>query len=222
MVLNYYGFAASYAQIGDSIVKDEDGASFLTEIGRFARNRGLAVDCFSYNLYLTDPTDARLSQPSLLRRLLGEQTDVTDQWFKEELDSIIQCMRDGVRYVIAKPSLDEMVKRIHLGFPVIVTTNPCALYDRQGNPFESHDIVLTGSEGDAFLFIDPQDATERTISSSGLMFAILQRKIIVASSYMLAISPPVSTPSSKTRLSQAHTSAKCYLARNTVQDMAGK
>lgn len=188
MVLSYYGRSVSYEEIYNFILKDEMGASFLTEIGRFAKNCGFCVRCSSYNLYLTDPKDARLSQRALLARLANEQKDVTDAWFKEELESIVHSMRGGVRYVIEKPSCEILAKQIRLGTPVIVTVNPCALYDRQGKPFESHDIVLTGLERDTFSFIDPQDATERTIPSSDLMFAILQRRIIVASSYMLAIS----------------------------------
>lgn len=48
MVLNYYGYIVTSADIYKSIIRHNDGSSFNTEIARFAKNLGLNVTCFAY------------------------------------------------------------------------------------------------------------------------------------------------------------------------------
>ena len=189
MVLDYYGLKISHKDIFDFIIKaTPEGGSFITEIARFAKSKGFKVDCYAYNLYLTDPKDVELSKKKLLEKLEKELNDSKrDKYYDLMLESTIKGIKEGVNYIIKKPNFRIIKSYLTRSIPLIVTVNYAALHDEQGDPFESHDIVLCGLEGERVYFADPEHAKIESIDSSDLMFAFLQRKIISGSAYLLAV-----------------------------------
>jgi len=189
MVLDYYGIEVSHKEILNFIIKaTPEGGSFVSEIARFAKSKGFKVDCHAYNLYLTDPKDAELSKKKLLEKLEKELDDSErDKYYDLMLESTIKGIKEGVNYIIKKPNFRIIKSYLTRSIPLIVTVNYAALHDRQGDPFESHDIVLCGLEGETVYFVDPEHAKIESIDSSDLMFAFLQRKIISGSAYLLAV-----------------------------------
>ena len=154
MVLSYYGRDVTNEDINQFSVKDEEGNSYETEIARFAREQGFAVDCYAYNLYLTDPTDNDLSQETVLEKLKAKQRHLDDAWYAPMLQSTIRRLERGGTYHIAKPRLDLMRSYLSHGIPLLPTINTAALYNKQGNPYSRHSIILTGFRDDQFAFID--------------------------------------------------------------------
>jgi len=189
MVLDYYGVKVSHQEIFDFIIKaTPEGNSFVTEIARFAKSKGFKVDCYAYNLYLTDPSDSKLSKKKLLQKLEKELRDSKrDKYYDLMLKSTIKGIKEGINYIIKKPNLKIIKSYLARSVPLIVTVNYAALHDKQGDPFESHDIVLCGLDGNVVYFVDPEHAKIESIGSSDLMFAFLQRKIISGSAYLLAV-----------------------------------
>lgn len=189
MVLDYYGIEVSHKEILNFIIKaTPGGSSFVSEIARFAKSKGFKVDCHAYNLYLTDPKDAHLSKKKLLEKLEKELNDSRrDKYYDLMLESTIKGIKEGVNYIIKKPNFRIIKSYLTRSIPLIVTVNYAALHDRQGDPFESHDIVLCGLEGETVYFVDPEHAKVESIDSSDLMFAFLQRKVISGSAYLLAV-----------------------------------
>lgn len=189
MILNYFGLDASFDEINDFIVKaTPDGGSFLTEIARYAKLKSFRVDCHAYNLYLTDPKDSGLSKENLLKKLEKElRSSKRDKYYDLMLESTIKAIKEGVNYVIQKPNFELVRSHLREKIPLVVRVNYSTLHDKQGDPFESHDIVLCGLSGNRVYFVDPENARQGLIDSQSLMFAMLQSKIISASAYLLAI-----------------------------------
>jgi hypothetical protein len=189
MILNYYGCHATLSEINGFITKDSEGYSFETEMARFARHKGFQVDCFAYNLYLTDPKDSALTPSALLQKLEQERMHPWfDSWYELKLQSTLRSIREGVKYVIQRPDLRVMLSYLQKGVPLIVTVNPPALYSRQGFPYIGHDIVLSGYEDEnVFHFVDPANGAKTNTPCDNLMFALLARGITALSGYMLAI-----------------------------------
>lgn len=189
MVLDYYGLKVSHKDIFDFIIKaTPEGGSFVTEIARFAKSKGFKVDCYAYNLYLTDPKDSKLSKKELLRKLEKElKNSKRDKYYDLMLESTIKGIKERVDYIIKKPDFKTIKQYLTRSVPLIITVNYAALHDKQGDPFESHDIVLCGLDGNVVYFVDPEHAKIESIGSSDLMFAFLQRKIISGSAYLLAV-----------------------------------
>lgn len=201
MVLSFYGCDATMGEVDTFVTKDNEGYTFETEIARFAQYQGFDVDCYAYNLYLTDPKDASLSPDRLVQKLEQQRTDPRfDPWYELKLQSTIRCIRDSVHYLIVRPTLRVILSYLRRRIPLIVTVNPSALYGRQGLPHIGHDIVLFGYEasgasagnyegegGRILHFIDPATGTRATTSCDSLMFALLARGITALSGYMLAI-----------------------------------
>lgn len=188
MILHYYGDHSSPEEINDFLLKDNEGGSFLTELGRFAKHKGFTVNCYAYNLYFTSPEDARLSPFALLMKLKTEQNKpYFDEWHRELIESTILSVAQGVHYIIQKPHLEMIRDYLHRGIPLIATVTSAALYHRQADPFVGHDIVLTGIENDTISFIDPDDGQEHQTTQKNFMFALLSRKIIAASACVLAL-----------------------------------
>lgn len=110
-----------------------------------------------------------------------------DPWYEPALESTIYAIEAGLRYRIQKPNLKDVTRYLEAGAPAILAVNYSALHDLRGDPFEGHDIVITGVDKETFFFIDPRYGEEETITGSDLHFAFLQRKIIAAAAYLLAI-----------------------------------
>lgn len=191
MVLDYYGLKVSRDQIFNFIAKaTPDGGSFLSEIGRFARSKGFGVDLFAYNLYLTDPEDSHLSRSKLLVKFEERLKDSRrDKYYDLMLKSTIDGVKEGISYIIKRPSLGIIRTYLNKGTPVSVRLNYIALVNKQGDPFDSHDVVLAGLNGKKVYLIDPEDAEGKWFDDQDLMFAISQSKIISASAYLLAVKP---------------------------------
>ncbi|OGM33463.1 hypothetical protein A2803_04685 [Candidatus Woesebacteria bacterium RIFCSPHIGHO2_01_FULL_44_21] len=191
MILSYYGLEVSNDEIFDFIVKaTPEGGSFLSEIGRFANSRGFGVDLYAYNLYLTDPKDADLSEDELLRKLERQLSDSQrDKYYDLMLKSTIDGVKEGVRYIIKKPSFEIIKEYLNNGIPLSIRLNYASLVNKQGDPFDSHDVVLSGREDKKVRLVDPEDASEKLFDYQDLMFSISQSKIISASAYLLAVTP---------------------------------
>lgn len=189
MLLSYYGVSVSHKEILRFIVKiPPDNASFLMEMARFARSKGFNVDCYVYNLYLTDPKDSQLSKNDLLKKLKHEfDSHNRDKYYDLMLELTIKGIKEGVNYIIKKPNFEIIKSSLVQKIPLSVMVNYAALHDLQGDPFESHDIVLCGLSGQKVFYIDPEHAKRESISVSDLMFAILESKVISASAYLIAI-----------------------------------
>lgn len=78
---------------------------------------------------------------------------------------------------------------LNKGIPVAVRLNYAALINKQGDPFDSHDVVLSGFVDNKVYLIDPEDTSRKLFNFSDVMFAIFQSKIISASAYLLAVKP---------------------------------
>jgi len=191
MLLSYYGVSVSYKEILQFIIKiPPDNTSFLMEMARFARSKGFSVDCFAYNLYLTDPKDNQLSKSDLLKKLKHElNSHSRDKFYDLMLESTIKGIKEGINYLIKKPDFEILKFYLTRKIPLSVRVNYTTLHDLQGDPFESHDIVLCGLAGKKVFYIDPEHGKDESINISDLMFAIFQSKIIAASAYLLAIKP---------------------------------
>lgn len=193
MVLSYYGHDASYKEI-DEYIKNADhnyisGNSYATDLARFANNKGLKVDCLAYNLFITDPSDSKLSKDSFIKKLEIRINETTNKDFKSIIKSTIKLLEEGVSYIIEKPlSLDRILDYVRSGIPVILVVNYQALFDKQGDVFAGHDIVLTGVEGNDVFFIDPVKGVEESKAVQEIYFAMTSRKLIAASCYAIAIS----------------------------------
>lgn len=185
--MQYYGFALSPQELDAALLKDTEGGSFLTELARYARSRGLLADCFAFNLYLTDPSDATLSPLLLVKKLRDQQLKLNDQWYQFMVTSTILSISAGVKYIIQKPQLSTITSYLSRSIPLIVTVSYAALHNHQGDPFIGHDILLTGFDQGYLYFIDPLHSREQGMPASDILFALLSRKVIAASAYMLAI-----------------------------------
>lgn len=189
MILDYYGLRVSRDEIFDFIIKaTPDGGSFLSEIGRFAKSKGFGVDLFAYNLYLTDAKDALLNKNKLLEKLEGEmKNSERDKYYDLMLESTIKAIKEGINYIIKKPIIEIIKTYLNNKIPLFVRLNYAALVNEQGDPFDSHDVVLSGMEGESVWLIDPEDASKKLFDIQDLMFAIYQSKVISASAYLLAV-----------------------------------
>lgn len=191
MILDYYGLEVSRDEIYDFIIKATlEGGSFLSEIGRFARSRGFDVDMYAYNLYLTGAKDAKLGKEKLLKKLeRGLKNSKRDKYYDLMLESNIKAIKEGINYLIRKPNLKIIKLYLNKKIPLSVRLNYAALVGEKGDPFDSHDVVLSGLRNKKIYIIDPYDASEKLFRSEDLMFAICESKIISASAYLLAVKP---------------------------------
>jgi len=187
MVLNYYGKKLTTKEVTNSLTKSSDGHTHMTEIARFVHQYGLIVDCLAYNLFYTDPTDSSIAQWKLLKKFESMQQSISDAWYKERINSTVMCMREGVNYRIEKPTVQTISAYLSQGVPLIIAVNTCVFYNRQGDPYDGHDIVLSGIDGNLVQYIDPWSAQVQTLPIEDLLIAILARKVIVTSAYAVAI-----------------------------------
>lgn len=188
MILNYYGEDHFIQDIYKELFKAYDGSSYNTEIARFAKNKGFDVSCFAYHLYITDPSDGKLSKKELIDKL---KLELMQPWFNKEntliVESTVKAIEDGVDYKIQKPSANLITSYLEKKVPLIASVSYAALNNTQGDIFEGHDIVLSGIENGKVIYVDPEHAQEETISIEDLMFAIISRRAISTSSYLIAI-----------------------------------
>lgn len=191
MILDYYGLKISREEIFDFIIKaTPDGGSFLSEIGRFAKSKGFAVDLYAYNLYLTNPEDINLAKDKFLDKLEKQLKDSKrDKYYDLMLQSTINSIREGINYVISKPNLEIITTYLQNKIPLSVRLNYATLVNKQGDPFDSHDVVLAGLIDKQIYLIDPADAGGKWFDTENLMFAVSQSKVISASAYLLAVKP---------------------------------
>lgn len=191
MILGYYGLKVLKDEILNYIIKaTPNGGSFLSEVGRFARSKGFNVDLYACNLYLTDFKDANLDREGLLKKLENElKSSKRDRYYDLMLESTIKAIGDGINYIIAKPTIELIKKYLKNNVPLSVRLNYAALVGKQGDPFDSHDVVLSGAEKKTVYLIDPYDASEKFFEYEDLMFAIMQSKVISASAFLLAVKP---------------------------------
>lgn len=189
MILDYYGVAATRDEIFNYVIKaTSDGGSFLSEIARFAKSKGFNVDLYSFNLYLTDPADAKLTKKRFLRKLEMElKNSKRDKYYDLMLESTIKAIKGGINYIIAKPTVEIIKKYLSKKIPLSVRLNYAALVGKQGDPFDSHDVVLSGVRDRDIYLVDPYDASEKIFDGEDVIFAVLQSKIIAASAYLLAV-----------------------------------
>lgn len=191
MLLGYYGVRVSRNEIFEFILKaTPEGGSFLSEMARFARKEGFAVDLFAYNLYLTDPIDNNLPTNQLLEKLQKELEDSKrDKYYDLMLESTINGIKEGIKYIIKKPNTEIIRAYLNRETPLSIRLNYAALVNKQGDPFNSHDVVLCGLKVKEIYMIDPENASGRWFNIGDLMFAVFQSKIISASAYLLAVKP---------------------------------
>jgi hypothetical protein len=190
MVLSYYNHPATRYLVEKDLLTDSDGTTFETELARYARLQGFEVDCYAYNLYLTAPSDRQLTKKQLLTKLNKElEHPWLKSWQKPKLTSIIRCLEAGVNYIIQRPRLAIMTEYLQQSIPLIITVNPVALYDRQGDPERAHEIVPSGVEHRHFYYVDPETASVKKIAKDHLFFAMLARKFLMYSAYLVAIKP---------------------------------
>lgn len=189
MILNYYNISVSQKQIYSFIVKaTKDGGSFSSEMARFAKSKKINVDLCAYNIYLTDPSDKNLSKKKLLAKLENQLKNSTrDKYYDLMLISTIKAIKKKVNYIIKKPSIQDIKNYITSGIPVSVRINYATLVNKQGDPFDSHDVVVAGINNDKVYIIDPADGSCKWFKNDDLMFAINQSKVISASAYLVAV-----------------------------------
>jgi len=189
MILNYYNIDVSQKQIYSFIVKaTPDGGSFLSEIARFAKSKKLNVDLCAYNIYLTNPSDKDLSKKKLLEKLDRQlKNSNRDKYYDLMLISTIKAIKENVNYIIKKPSIQAISDYVTNRIPVSVRINYATLVNKQGDPFDSHDVVVAGVNDDKVYIIDPADGSSKWFKNDDLMFAINQSKVISASAYLVAV-----------------------------------
>jgi len=188
IVLAYHGIEISEKTISKNLIKDQEGGTFITELARFAKTLNLKATCFAYNLYLTDPsTDKNIDSQTLINKLEKLKNGLKDNWFLEMTESIINTISSGISYIIKKPNIYLFKSYLRQAIPIIISVNYTSLYNKQGNPFEGHNIILNGFKEDYFWFIDPEHGIQDKIHSKQLMFSLHSAKIIARSAYMLII-----------------------------------
>lgn len=194
MVLEYFGKVIAEETLDHFFIKK--GTTFsivpnITDGAMFAKRMGFEVDCYAYNLYITDPQiDATLPAKRLIAKLESKQAMLSELRAADILESTIRCLQAGCNYIIDKPTIGCIDEYLSQNIPVILIVNHSALRDMPGEDlYKTHAIVLTGKQNDKIYFIDPQNAIQESISVERLMFALLQAKIIANSAYMLAIHP---------------------------------
>lgn len=195
MVLSYYGMERSAEELERVMLMEEyqgGRGTVLAELGRCAQGLGLRAACYTYNLQLISPR-ATFTGTELLRRLEARRPEFEGTPGGITLESTIRCLRVGVRYTVVKPSRRLLASYLGRGIPLIITVNRAALRNAQGDPWAGHDIVLTGYQGDAFSFIDPQEGRQETMAFDDLFFAMLAKKVITQSAYMVVIKPKAIT-----------------------------
>jgi uncharacterized protein YvpB len=187
IVLNFWNENISYQEIDKALLKDDKGGSYLTELAWLGKTKGYQVDCYAYNLSLLDPKDSTLSETELLIKLEDRYKEYKSEWHKTLCASTIRCVKAGVNYIMKKPSLDDMKSYLNKSIPLIVTVNFTALYNKKGDPFAGHDVILIGIEKKKVYYIDPYFGEEKATDLDNFMFALMQRRIVEASAYMIAI-----------------------------------
>ncbi len=189
MVLGYYGMSLTPKQFSSLTGERGKGPRFNLDAGLCAAALGLQTDCFAYNHCCTYPGDAKLSQSELPRVLEERLATESRTSHRRTLESIARTVRSGAVYHLEPPSLSRIRSYIRKGVPVIASISRCALYKTRGNPYEGHDIVITGTSGGSFSFVDPMFPAEQWVDGATMLFSILARKVIALPSYMVAIKP---------------------------------
>lgn len=194
MILQYYGMGISRDTLDQYLLKESTTHSlstFPTDGALFARQQGLLVDIFAYNLCYTDPThDSRLTPDALVAKLERQQRALQDAYFAPLIESTIRCLQAGCRYALEKPNIQRIQTYLTARIPLLVSLNAAALYEEPMEAlFTAHAVVLTGLVDGRIYFLDPNDGVERSTSPDQLLFAMLQSKVIATSAYMLAIQP---------------------------------
>lgn len=191
MVLSYYGMERSADELEPAMLMEEyrgGRGTVLAELGRCTQGLGLRAACYAYNLQLISPRST-FSGAELLRQLEARRPEFEGTPGAITLESTIHCLREGVRYAVVKPSRQLLTSYLGRGSPLIIAVNRAALRNAQGDPWVGHDIVLTGYQGDAFSFIDPHWGRQETVAFDDLLFAMLAKKVITQSAYMVVIKP---------------------------------
>lgn len=193
MVLGYYGrpkanhdFRRSDPSVGTSVV----------ETAKLATEQGLSVSCFSYNLELFDPSDAKLTKTQLLNKLEGLHGHPNcPAHLKDHIEDVFAALDKGVRYCIRRPTPALFQEFLSRGIPLIVSVYSAVLRDqRQRVPrhLANHSILLSGFEGDRVFYFDPNFTEEQSVSFERLLFAMYSRPLANMGAYMVA--PPARIP----------------------------
>lgn len=190
MVLKYYGLEVTGTDIKMFVIGDSEG-TFETELGRFAKDKKLEVECFGYNLYLMGPKDSQLSIFELLQKLDEERKHPWfDSWYDKMHQSITKTLQEGVTYNIQPPTEAIIKDYLKRKVPLIVSTNPLVLNKKQGSDCSvGHEIVLSGINKDQVYYIDPLIGEEKSTSLEHVMLSIYARKWITTSAWMVVIYP---------------------------------
>lgn len=191
MVINHYDVTVDWDEIHDFLrLRNGDSkGTFLTDLARFAIQKRLSASCLGYPLYLPTVSNSVPAQDLSLTEFQDILRQTTEEWQRLILRSLTNALSAGMGYVIKKPDIDDLRRFLSKSLPVVVGVNHVALYDRNGDPYLNHDIILTGYQDDRFFYIDPSFPGEKTISISDLLFAILQVRLVATSAYALAIGP---------------------------------
>jgi hypothetical protein len=188
MVLDYYGDNLQWDSLNNLISKSPEGWVYMVETARFIHERGLKVDCYSYNLYYADPKYNELDRDELIKILESNRSIANvDNWYVLRIEATIRAVQGGINYKIQRPTIQVISSYLKRKIPIICATSYYALIGEQGDPYQGHDIVLSGIDRNNIYYIDPQDALEKVIDIEHLIFAITSRKTTVTSAYMIAV-----------------------------------
>ena len=150
---------------------------------------GFKTICYGYNLFLTGPKDAFLLKGELKKKLEATlKNHDLSKWRRAQIRLINNCLDSGAAYLIKKPNSKSILTNLHQGVPMVASVVPAALVNKQGDPKESHLIVLSGEDGEKVSYINPADGLEKQTDIENLLFAINSRPAIDLSAYLVAIS----------------------------------
>ena len=150
---------------------------------------GLRADCYGYNLYLNDLSDAALASGAQLLEQRARQASLADPWYAPMLASIVGALAEGVRYRVRKPVFETAAAYLRQRVPVIAVVSYPALHGQRGDPFSGHDVVLTGYDARKVFFVDPIDGLEHSVTRAHFMFALHSRSAIGTSDYFTVLHP---------------------------------
>ncbi|GBE19956.1 MAG TPA: hypothetical protein ENG87_00210 [Candidatus Pacearchaeota archaeon] len=197
MILNYYRKNYSEKQVIDNLeiglIKKEDLGARAVDLALLAKKFGFDVICYSYNMELYRPSFSRLSKPGLIseiKKLLQKKHSASN---KAVLKTTIKLLENNADFKIKMPSIDDIIKFLKKGIPVILAVNAKILFEvekLQGFPKipnnMGHFIVLTGFVDDIFYYNCPYYGESKKISKDKLFFA-LSNNILDSSAYLIAV-----------------------------------
>jgi hypothetical protein len=157
MVLAHYRVSSSRREIEAFLTgSPSEGLAYMAELARFAVTRGVGATCFGYNLALTDPNqDVDLSGYALSRRLQALRHTLQDDWARTMVPVLTNALEASVGYRIVRPNIHLLQSVIQQSIPLILAVTYVGLYNRRGDVYAGHTVVLNGWENGKFWFIDP-------------------------------------------------------------------